>query len=77
MALFKIDNNKKLKKINYKEFKLEADIHEICEKNLEELFQVKFLAHKFNFADEYSGEMDTLGIDFDGNPDFYTKNAKK
>lgn len=68
MALFKIDNSKKLKQINYKEFKLEADIHEICEKNLEELFQVKFLAHKFNFADEYSGEMDTLGIDYDGNP---------
>lgn len=68
MALFKIDNNKKLKKINYKELKQEADIHDICEKNLEELFQVKFLAHKFKFADEYSGEMDTLGIDLDGNP---------
>ena len=68
MALFKIEENKKIKKVNYKEFKLEAEIHEICEKNLEELFQVKFIAHKFNFADEYSGEMDTIGIDYEGNP---------
>ena len=68
MALFKIMENKKAQQINGKEFKLEADIHEICEKNLEEFFQVRFLVHKFNFADEYSGEMDTLGIDYEGNP---------
>ena len=54
--------------IKHKDLEYEDKIHEICEKNLEEFFQVRFLAHKYRFADEYSGEMDTLGIDYDGNP---------
>lgn len=68
MALFKIDDNKKIKKVNIKDLKYEIEIHELCEKNLEELFQVRLIAHKFNFADEYNGEMDTIGLDYDGNP---------
>lgn len=68
MALYRILDDKKIKQVNGKEFKLEAEIHDICEKNLEELFQVKFIARKFKFADEYSGEMDTLGLDYEGNP---------
>jgi len=67
MALYKIDNNK-IKKVEIAKFKNEKELQALCEKNLEELFQVRFIDTEFPFADEYSGRLDTIGLDFEGNP---------
>lgn len=67
MALFKINENK-ITKAEIKQFSNERELQRLCESNLEELFQVKFIATEFPFADEYSGRLDTIGIDFEGNP---------
>ena len=67
MALFKVEAEK-IKRINIKEFKNEKELQTLCENNLEELFQVKFIESEFKFGDEYSGRMDSIGIDYDGNP---------
>ncbi len=68
MALFQIDENNKIKKMEIKQFNNERELQRLCENNLEELFQVRFIATEFPFADEYSGRLDTIGLDFDGNP---------
>jgi predicted transport protein len=68
MALFKIDENEKIKKMEIGQFNNEKELQRLCEKNLEELFQVKFVATEFPFADEYSGRLDTIGLDYKDNP---------
>ena len=68
MALYRIDENSKIKKMEIRQFKNEKELQNLCEKNLEELFQVRFIATEFPFADEYSGRLDTIGLDFEGNP---------
>lgn len=68
MALFKINDNNQLKKIAINNFKNERELQRLCESNLEELFQVRFIATEFRFGDEYNGRMDTIGLDYDGNP---------
>lgn len=67
MALYKIDDNK-VKQVEIKNFKNEKELQTLCEKNLEEFFQVRFIATEFPFADEYSGRLDTIGLDYEGNP---------
>ncbi len=68
MALFKIDDNNNIKKAEIKQFMNERELQRLCEKNLEELFQVRFIQTEFKFGDEYNGRLDTIGIDYDGNP---------
>ena len=67
MALFRIDNNR-INKIGVSEFKNEKELQCLCEHNLEELFQVRFIETEFSFGDEYTGRLDTIGIDYEGNP---------
>lgn len=67
MALFKMNGNK-LNKLSIKSFQREKDLQKLCESNLDELFQVRFVATEFPFGDEYSGRLDTIGIDYEGNP---------
>lgn len=68
MALFKLNENNKLKKINLKTFDNEKQLQKLCEENLEELFQVRFIQTEFPIGDGYSGRLDTLGLDYEGNP---------
>lgn len=68
MALFKLEENNKIKREEIKQFNNERELQRLCENNLEELFQVKFIATEFPFADEYSGRLDTIAVDFEGNP---------
>lgn len=68
MALFKIDQNNKIKKMEINQFVNERELQRLCEKNLEELFQVRFVDTEFKFGDNYNGRLDTIGIDYDGNP---------
>ena len=68
MALFKLNENNKLKKMSLKNFSNEKQLQKLCEDNLEELFQVRFIATEFSIGDGYSGRLDTIGLDYDGNP---------
>ena len=68
MALFKIDENNKIKKMEINQFMNERELQRLCERNLEELFQVRFIDTEFKFGDNYNGRLDTIGIDYDGNP---------
>ncbi len=68
MALFKINEDNNIKKLEIKQFNNERELQRICENNLEELFQVRFIDTEFKFGDEYSGRLDTIGIDYEGNP---------
>lgn len=68
MALFKIEENNVIKKTEIKQFNNERELQRLCEQNLEELFQVRFVATEFSFGDEYTGRLDTIGLDYDGNP---------
>lgn len=67
MALYKI-NGEKLTQLKISKFGFEKHLQKLCENNLEELFEVKFVATEFPFADEYSGRLDTIGIDKECNP---------
>ena len=59
MRLFNI-NNDKLKRISFKDFKLEKDIQKLMEKNLDELFSLQFVRSEFTIK---NFRVDTLGFD--------------
>jgi len=61
MPLFKVKENQ-AEKIRLKEFKLEKDIQNLCEKNLDKFFGLKFIASEFT-VDNF--RIDTLGYDED------------
>ena len=65
MALFKI-NNSKVKKLALLDLDLERNLHELFEKNLEEILNINFLAHEYSTS--FGGRIDTLGIDKNGSP---------
>ncbi|BBE31909.1 hypothetical protein OSSY52_20500 [Tepiditoga spiralis] len=60
MALFELKNDKKIDEIKEKEFKLEKELQEVCEINMEKLLGIKFI--KSEFAVE-NYRFDTLGYD--------------
>ncbi|MBA2864006.1 hypothetical protein [Methanococcus maripaludis] len=64
MSLFKI-SGKSVEKMNSTK-NIERKIQNLCENNLEEIFGVKFL--RSEYPTTTGGRMDTLGIDFEGNP---------
>ena len=68
MALFRINDKNKITKIEIEHLKNEKELQNLCETNLEELFQVRFIASEYPFSDDHSGRLDTLAIDFEGNP---------
>jgi predicted transport protein len=68
MALFRVNEKNKINKIEIEQFKNEKELQNLCEANIEELFQVRFIASEYPFSDDYSGRLDTLAIDFEGNP---------
>jgi len=65
MALFKIDTLK-VKRIAVKELCLEKNLQHLFENNLDELLNIKFLAHEYSTS--FGGRIDTLGIDNNGSP---------
>jgi len=65
MPLFEI-KNKKAKKIRTKEFKNELELHQLIDKNLEEIFGVRFI--KEEHITEKHGRIETLGIDESNRP---------
>jgi len=67
MAIFEI-KEKKISKIKPTEFKLEKDLQNLVEKNLETFFNCRFVASEFSTGSIHSGRIDTLAISEDNNP---------
>ena len=67
MALFKLEKEN-LKKVNLKRFSSERELQRLCENNLEELFQVRFIATEFSTGEVHGGRIDTIGLDYENNP---------
>ncbi|MCX7589476.1 MAG: hypothetical protein N2Z85_00865 [Patescibacteria group bacterium] len=66
MALFKINNDLKVKKLIAHNINLEKSIQEMFELNLEEILNIVFIASEYSTS--FGGRIDTLGIDKNGSP---------
>jgi predicted transport protein len=65
MPLFEIRNSK-AKKVNQKEFKNELELHQLIDKNLEEIFGIRYI--KDEHITEKHGRIETLGLDESNRP---------
>lgn len=65
MVLFKIDDSGSLKKISKRPLPNEKHIQKLIEKNLEEIFGIRFLETEYSIP---GGRIDTLGIDEKNTP---------
>lgn len=65
IKLFNINPNNKATHIKSKTLRLEKQIQDIVEKNLEELFGIRFLASEYIID---NGRVDTLGLDENNSP---------
>ena len=65
MPAFEINNNK-LKKINQKEFKNEAELHKLVDDNLEEIFKIRYIKDE-HITDKH-GRIETIGLDEGNRP---------
>lgn len=67
MAIFEI-KDKKVNRIKPTEFKLEKELQNLVEQNLETFFNCRFIASEFSIGNIHSGWIDTLAISEDNNP---------
>jgi predicted transport protein len=67
MAIFEI-KDKKVNRVKPTEFKLEKDLQNLVEQNLETFFNCRFVATEFSTGSIHSGRIDTLAISEDNNP---------
>lgn len=67
MSLFKIKDNKIIRE-ETEQFNNESELQHLFESNLEELLQVKFVDTEFPLVDDYNDRLDTIALDFEGNP---------
>jgi hypothetical protein len=67
MALFEV-KNKEAKRVKPIQFKLEKDLQNLVEKNIETLFNCQFIASEFSTGNIHSGRIDSLALSEDGNP---------
>ena len=67
MAIFEI-KDKKVNRIKPTEFKLEKDLQNLVEQNLETFFNCRFISSEFSTGNLHSGRIDTLAISEDNNP---------
>ena len=65
MPLFEIKNSK-AKKVNQKEFKNELELHQLIDKNLEEIFGIRYIKDE-HITDKH-GRIETLGLDESNRP---------
>ncbi len=68
MPLFKIDDQSNTYQIPAGRFPLERDLHKLIEKNLDNLFNIRFVASEYAIWGEQPGRIDTLGLDSNGSP---------
>jgi predicted transport protein len=68
MPLFKINADQDVTQIKSLTFSRELELQKLCEKNLETLFSVRFIASEFSIGQQQPGRIDTLGLDREGSP---------
>lgn len=68
MPLFRVEKGKRAVQIKRDNFRNEKELQSLVEVNLEQIFRVRFVASEFSTGEKYGGRIDTLGIDYDGNP---------
>jgi predicted transport protein len=67
MAIFEIEKGK-ARRVRLSEFKLEKDLQQLVENNLETIFNCRLIATEFSTGNIHSGRIDTLAISEDNNP---------
>ncbi len=67
MAIFEI-KEKDVKRIKPTEFKLEKELQNLIEQNLETFFNCQLIASEFSTGNLHAGRIDTLAISEDNNP---------
>ncbi len=67
MPIFNV-KGKSLEAVKLTNFKLEKDLQALVEKNLEAVFNCRFVASEFPTGTEHAGRIDTLALSEDGNP---------
>lgn len=67
IRLFKISEGK-TREFRKKSLKLEKEIQTLVERNLLEIFRIRFLASEYSTGEKHSGRMDSLGIDENNTP---------
>ncbi|MBE2183137.1 MAG: hypothetical protein IAE89_06910 [Anaerolineae bacterium] len=68
MPLFRIDEQTNTHQITAGRFPLERDLHDLVEKNLVSLFNIRFVASEYAIWGDQPGRIDTLGLDSNGAP---------
>lgn len=67
MAIFEIEKGK-AKRVRLSEFKLEKNLQQLIEENIEIIFNCRLVATEFSTGNIYSGRIDSLAISEDLNP---------
>lgn len=67
MAIFQINNNK-VNRVKPTDFKLEKDLQNLVERNLDTFFNCRLIASEFSTGNIHSGRIDTLALSEDNNP---------
>ena len=67
MPIFKMTDSK-AKQLKLLDFKNEKDLQGFIEKNLEEIFNCRFIATEFYTGAQHSGRIDTLALSEENNP---------
>lgn len=68
MPLFHIHENDKLKLIKATNFTIEKEIQRLIEKNLDVIFNCRFIVSEFPTGAEHAGRIDSLALSEDNNP---------
>lgn len=67
MAIFQINNNK-VNRVKPTDFKLEKDLQNLVERNVNTFFNCRLIASEFSTGNIHSGRIDTLALSEDNNP---------
>ncbi|MDH4263921.1 MAG: DUF5655 domain-containing protein [Spirochaetia bacterium] len=67
MPIFSIEKNK-LQLAKLKEFKTEKELQNLIEKNIDSVFNCRFVATEFPTGPKHAGRIDTLALSEDNNP---------
>jgi len=67
MPLFNV-NDRNISPIKSRNFNTEKDLQSLVERNLEELFNCRFVATEFSTGATHAGRIDTLALSEDNNP---------
>jgi predicted transport protein len=68
MPLFHIENSDKLTMAKPVDFKLEKVLQSLVEKNLQTVFNCRFIATEYSTGTEHGGRIDSLALSEDNNP---------